>query len=79
VQGPPRELYQSVQDVKQVLYHSIMEVFKQMVDQTINPGLYNGCPNNLSKRLIIQHINEYKNGLSIDYNQSMDLSTYNFF
>jgi hypothetical protein len=67
VQGPPRELYQSVQDVKQVMYHSIMEVFKQMVDQTINRGLSNGCPNNLSKRLINQHINEYQNRLSIDY------------
>jgi hypothetical protein len=67
MQGPPRELYQSVQDVKQVLYHSIMEVFKHIVDQTINRRLSNGCPNNLSKRLIIQHVNEYKNELSIDY------------
>jgi hypothetical protein len=66
VQGPPRVFYQSVQDVKQVLYHSIMAVFKQMVDQTINRRLSNGCPNNLSKRLSIQHINEYENGLTVD-------------
>ncbi len=69
MQGPPRELYQSGQDVKQVLYHSIIEVFKQMVDQTINRGLSNGCPNNLLKQLItlISTSDEYQNRLSIDY------------
>jgi hypothetical protein len=34
---------------------------------SLRRGLLESFTNNLSKRLIIQHINEFKNGLSIDY------------